>query len=166
MPLLKVFLDICLFRRGPQDVPASPLLFGLAMLVYLIVGVVLLSLEGPLFQAVLQALVELFVMLGFVWVNLRFLHLQPRFLKTGTAMLATDALISSLAVPLLAWMAWSEQGGEPYLLLLILMLWHLAVVAHILRHALSRPLSVGIGLAIVYIVATYQVMMLLFPPAG
>ena len=52
--LFNLFLDICLFRRGPQDVPASPLLFGLAMLVYLIVGVVLLSLEGPLFQAVLQ----------------------------------------------------------------------------------------------------------------
>ncbi|WP_045223494.1 hypothetical protein [Methyloterricola oryzae] len=166
MPLIQLFIDICLFRRGPQDVPASQLLLGLAVLVYLTVGVVLLGLEGMSMEAVLQALVELLILLGFVWGNLKFLRLQKRFVQTAIAMLGADALISSLAIPPVAWMAYSAGARGAYLLLLLLMLWHLAVVAHILRHALSRPLGVGIGLAVVYVVASYQVMLTLFPPAA
>ncbi|MBS1214980.1 MAG: uncharacterized protein H6R26_3597 [Proteobacteria bacterium] len=165
MPLLKLFVDICLFRRGPQDVPASQVLFGLAGLAYFIVGIALLGLEGLWSDAILQVLVESLILLGFVWTNLKFIGFQARFLQTATAMLACDALISSFAIPLLSWMAISADAKGAYLLLLILMLWHLAVVAHILRNALSRPLGVGIGLAIVYVVASYQVMLLLFPPA-
>lgn len=166
MPLIQLFIDICLFRRGPQDVPASRLLLGLAVAIYLGVGVALLGIEGMSVESVLQALVELLILLGFVWANLTFVRLQGRFVQTATAMLGSDALISSFAIPLVAWMALSEGARGAYLLLLLLMLWHLAVVAHILRHALSRPLGVGIGLAIVYVVASYQVMFALFPPAA
>ena len=165
MPLIKLFIDICLFKRGPQDVPASHILMGLAVVVYLIVGISLLGLEGLRAEAMLQALVELAILLGFVWANLKFMGLPNRFLQTSIAMLGSDALISSLAIPLVGWMALSEGAKGAYLLLLLLMLWHLGVVAHILRHALSRPVSVGIGLAIVYVVASYQLMLLLFPPA-
>jgi hypothetical protein len=166
MPLIKLFIDICLFKRGPQDVPASPVLLGLVVLVYLGVGFVLLSLEGQWSDAIMQVLVELSILLGFVWVNLRFMGFQARFVQTAAAMTGCDALISSFAVPLLSWMALSAQSKGAYLMLLGLMLWHLAVVAHIFRCALSRPLGVGIGLAIVYVVLSYQVMLLLFPPAA
>lgn len=166
MPLIKLFIEICLFRRGPQDVPASQLLMGLAIAAYLAVGIGLLAMEGLHLGAVLQALVELLILLGFVWANLQFMRLQNRFLQTAIAMLGSDALISSLAIPLVGWMALSEGAKGAYLLLLLLMLWHLAVVAHILRNALSRPLATGFGLAIVYVVASYQLMLILFPPAA
>ncbi len=58
MPLIKLFLDICFFKKGPRDVPASSLLLGLAVLAYLIVGVVLLGLERDWSGAVVEAVVE------------------------------------------------------------------------------------------------------------
>lgn len=165
MPLIKLFFDICLFKKGPQDLPASRLLLGLTMLAYLLVGVVLLGLESNWGDAVIQALVEVGMLLGFLFVTLKVAGLMHRFMQTTIAMLGTDALISSCAVPLLTWMLTSPQAKGVYLFLLMLMLWHMAVVAHILRHALSRSLAVGLGLAIVYIVASYQVMLLLFAPS-
>jgi hypothetical protein len=166
MPLIKLFFDICLFKKGPQDLPASGLLLGLATLAYLLVGIVLLGLEATWADAAIQALVEGAMLLGFLFITLKVTGLMSRFLQTASAMLGCDALISSLAVPLLTWMLTSPEAKGVYLFLLLLMLWHLAVVAHILRHALSRHLGIGLGLAIVYVVASYQVMLLLFAPSA
>lgn len=167
MPLIKLFLDICFYRKGPQDLPASGLLLGLSLLAYLTVGVVLLGLETTWTDAVIQALVEAGMLLGFVFITLQIAGLTSRFLQTSAAMVGTDAIISTFAVPLLTWMISSpESRGVIYLLLLMLMLWHLAVVAHILRHALSRSLAIGFGLAIVYIALSYRVMVALFAPTA
>jgi hypothetical protein len=42
--LIKLFFEICLFRAGPQDVPASDLLLALSLAVYLLVDVAVSSL--------------------------------------------------------------------------------------------------------------------------
>jgi len=162
MPLIKLFFDICLFKKGPQDLPASGLLLALTTAAYLLVGLILLGLETNWTDALVQVLAEAAMLVGFLFVTLKVAGLMPRFLKTTAAMLGTDALISCFAIPLLTWMMNAQGTQGVYLFLLLLMLWHLAVVAHILRHALSRPLAVGAGLAIVYVIATYQVMLLLF----
>ena len=44
LQFLKVFLDIVLWRRGPQDLPASPLLLGLSAVAYVAVSVLQLAL--------------------------------------------------------------------------------------------------------------------------
>jgi hypothetical protein len=164
MPVIKLFFDICLFRKGPQHVPASQMLLGVVGAAYLTVGLVLLGLETNWVDAILQVIAEAAMMLGFLWITLSVSGLMPRFLQTTIAMLGSDAMISSLAVPLIALIPNSHETTAVYLGLLFLMLWHLAVVAHIFRHALSRALGVGIALAIVYVVASYQVMLLLFAP--
>ncbi len=162
MPLIKLFLDICLFRKGPQDTPASTMLLKWTLGAYFLVGFVLLGLETRWVEAVLQILLEGVMLLGFVWVSLKAAGKMNRFVQTTIAMLGTDALISSFAVPLIAVAMAYPQTAIITLLLLMLMLWHLGVVAHILRHALSQTLAIGLGLAIVYVVFTYQIMILLF----
>jgi hypothetical protein len=162
MPLIRLFLDICLFKKGPQDTPASPVLMGLAVLAYLGVGMVLLGLETAWGEALLQVIVEALMLFGFIAGALILAGKRPRLVQTATALYASDALISSLAVPLLAWLLVTPDVKSVYLLLLLLMLWHLAVLGHILRHALSVPMSLGIGLAFVYMVSSYQIMMALF----
>jgi hypothetical protein len=159
-----LFLDIALFKKGPQDVPASRLLFGLALVADILVGMLLLGLESSAWEAVPKVLLEMAMLLAFTWVTLAGLKLEARFPQTGCAMLGTDALISGFAVPLLAWMMAAENGAPGYLLLMLLMLWHLGVIAQILRNALECPLAVAIVMAIVYIGGSYQIMVLLFPP--
>jgi hypothetical protein len=164
MPLLKLFLDICLFRKGPQDAPASPALLKLALSAYFLVGLLLAILEAHWLEGILQVLLEAAMLLGFAWASLMAAGKTSRWLQTAIAMLGTDALVSSFAIPLDAVLLASPQAGLLHLLLLLLMLWHIAVVAHILRHALSQALAVGLGLSIAYVFFSVQVLILLFGP--
>ena len=165
MELIVLFVDICLFKKGPQHVPASRFLFGLALVAYWLVGIALLVVETDWPHAALEAFVESALLLGFAW-SLLFLvaHKTERFLQAATALLATDALISTPGALLLRW--WAARPGEPLLQLALLglMIWHIAVVAHILRHALSRPLSYGFALSVLYVIVTYQLMSMIFAP--
>ena len=162
MPLLRLFLDICLFRKGPQDAPASALLLKLALAAYVLAGLALAALETPFPEGLAQVALEALMLLGFVWVSLAVAGKTGRYLQTLIAMLGTDALISGLAVPLQIMLLLDPQAGLAQWLLLLLMLWHMAVVAHILRHALSQPLAVGLGLSIVYVAFSLHVLIMLF----
>lgn len=136
--LLNLFFDICLFRKGPQDVPASSLLLGLSLVAYAVVGLLLLSTETTLPGALLQVAMEGGMLVGFIYVTLASADLKNRLLQTSIAMLGTDALIRSLAIPILFLSAGMHAVQNAHILLLMLMLWHVSVVAHILRHALSK----------------------------
>jgi hypothetical protein len=165
MPLIKLFLDICFFKKGPQDTPASNMLLVLAVFAYLIVGVVLLGLEGNRGEALVEAIVEGLMLFGFVYMALYLGKKLPRLQQTATALYACDALVSAAAVPLLAWLLVTPEAKPVYILLTLVTLWHLAVVGHILRHALAIPFFFGVGLAFGYVVISYQVMMVLFDRA-
>lgn len=162
---LVLFIDICLYRRGPQDVPASWLLFGLALAAYLLVGEVLLIVEADWLEAALQAAVEAVLLLGFCWLVLWFHGKQVRFLQSATALLATDAVISTPGALILQWWTAHPEIRLFQMALFALMIWHITVVAHILRHALSRPLFHGLALAVLYIIISYQIMSALFSPS-
>ncbi len=146
MPLIKVFMEICLFRKGPQDVPASTLLLRLALAAYFLVGLVLTSLENQWLEGILQIVVEGAMLLGFTWISVMMAGKRGRLMQTVSAMLGTDALLSSFAIPMQAVLLADPQYNIIYVILLLLMLWHIAVVAHILRHALSQTLAVGLRL--------------------
>ena len=45
------------------------------------------------------------------------------------------------------------------------MFWSIAVIAHILRHALSSSYAVGVLLALLYAIVSWNLGTLLFPPA-
>ena len=64
--LFRLFLDIALFRRGPQDVPDSPILLALAVLADVAISTVVGALEGDVLGAMLQALVASALLLAFV----------------------------------------------------------------------------------------------------
>lgn len=166
LDVIVLFVDICLFKRGPQDVPASWFLFGLVLIAYLIVGELLLMVESDWLEAGMQALTEAGLLLIFCWVILYFTGKTPRFLQTTIALLGTDAIISTPGALLLQWWVAHPEMRLFQTALFALMLWHIAVLAHILRHALSRPLVYGAALALLYILVTYQLMSMIFSPAA
>jgi hypothetical protein len=163
MELIVLFVDICLFKKGPQDVPASQLLFALTLVAYWIVGILLLGLQSDWLEATTQAVIESLLLIAFCWAVLRFARMSPRFLQTTTALLATDALISLPGALLLSWWLARPEAAGLQFALLGLTLWHLAVFAQVLRQALSRPLTVGAALAVAYVGLTYTIMSIIFP---
>jgi len=160
--LLKLFFDICLFKKKPQDIPASTWLFRFLISIYLATSFLLLMLSTDSFNALQQAFVEVLLILGFSWVILRISKRSARYQQTVCALMATDAIISFFAMPAMATLA-IQGSGLAFLVIISLMIWHWLVSGHIFSDALDQPFTFGLGIAFLYILSSYQVMALLFP---
>lgn len=166
--LLNLFFEICLFRRGPQDVPASAVLLRLSVLLYLAAGVILLAVDGsPLWQSAAKALLDFGLLAGMTWVVLRWRGHQGRFAQTLTALAGTGALLALVALPVVYWLHAGAAAGQVDALAALawfaILIWSLAVIGHILRHALEVALAAAILLAVAYLAVSVVVVGLLFP---
>ncbi len=144
--LFDLFLDICLLRRGPQDVPAGMALLKLCLLGYGLSGLVLLLLSTPAPVAILQILLDLVLLAGLLHLALLARRHSRRFEQTLSALTGTGTLMGLLTLPVMLWIVRQGPDGDtqlPSLLLLALMAWSIAVMAHILRHALDVPIWAG-----------------------
>lgn len=160
--LIMLFFRIALFKQGPQDVPASPMVLRTILPVYVLVNFLILMLNGTASTAVLQIGVDLAMMLCFTWPLLYFSNKRSRFQQTFSAMVGTDTVISFAAIPAIASLN-SQPDELAYLLMMAMMAWHWLVNGHILRNALDRSWFFGLGLALLYIMLSSQVMAVLFP---
>ncbi len=97
---LRIFIDIVLWRRGPQDLPASGLLLAITLAAYVLVGVVQLALlDEPGATWLVYLLADPVLLALFVWLLLRLYGHAERFQQTATAVLGTGALLGVALVP-------------------------------------------------------------------
>jgi hypothetical protein len=161
--IIKLLFDICLFKKGPQDLPYSVGLLRILLIVYISVRVLMLNIHFDWLNVLLQVIVEIFLVTGFFWIVLYLARKLGRFYQVISAVLGTDALISFFALPGMASMETRQGGILVFLVMLGLIGWHWAVTGHIIRNALEQSLSFSLGLAFLYLLGSYQVMSLLFP---
>jgi len=160
--LLTLFFDICRFKKGPQDVPVSKWLLFLLIPIYACVSFLILILSTDVFNAILQIIVEITFVLVSAKVILFLANKSDRYQQTASALIATDSVISFAAIPVMA--TFINQGSANSIIAItLLMLWHWAVSGHIFSQALEKHLSIGLGIALLYILLAYQLMALLFP---
>ncbi len=159
--LLKVFVDICLFRAGPQQLPASAFLLGLALAVHWLIDVVLELFSAPLVESLLMALLDTLLPLAVVY-GLLLLYRRPaRLEQTATALLGSEVLLDLPLLPLSAWVVFGAADPTlPSLLSLLLLVWAVAVAAHILHHALNVNRAIAAAYAVVYTVLSYALTVL------
>lgn len=136
MRQLMTFINLCLLRANPQDLPAAPALTVMALLAYTLVSVGLSFTDLGLGRAVLWAVLDTGVLAILTHSALLLRRFPERFYQTLTALMGSGALLGLLAWPIIALQNVTAQ--------IIMLVWSLAVVAHILRHALSVPLALGI----------------------
>ncbi len=159
--LIKLFFSICLFKKGPEDVPGSNFLLSLLIPVYFCVSYLVLSLSNDQINTVLQVLVEVILILGISWVIL-FLSKKPeRYQQTASALMGTDTIISFFALPAMATLI-GQGSSFAFIFVVLLMIWHWVVSGHIFSHALEQPIGFGLGVAFLYMLTSYQVMGFLF----
>ena len=153
--LLSRFFDICLLRAGPQDLPASGFLLGMALAAYFVLDFIAFSLVESPPQALMKSVLDLALFMGLTWAVLRGYGAGGRFTQTATALLGTGVLIGAVSLPVIGWLVrlQAEQAMEalPVLLWFMLLFWSIVVVAHILRHALSVSYAMGILYAVIYL---------------
>jgi hypothetical protein len=165
LALVHFFIDLCLLRRNPQDLPASAALFGVVLAVAVLGGVLLSVTAGASLAAGLaQTLLDLLLMLGVLHLALKVLNKQPRYLQAATALVGADVVIGlvallpvSLSRPIVTG---AEPGGDVLLagmLFLALVAWSVLVVGHILRHVFNLTLAQGVVIAIAFDILSFMV---------
>lgn len=160
--LFSLIFGICIFKKGPQDIPASRLLIQLLIPVYAVISFLILILNTDWFTAMLQVFVEIVLGLGLCWAILLIGNRSTRYQQTVCALIATDAFISFLALPSMTTLV-VQSGGIAFTFIVLLMIWHWLVSGHIFSHALNQPIFFGLGVSFMYLLTSYQIMGTLFP---
>lgn len=160
--VLRGFWPLCQLRAGPQDLPASPVLLRLVMLLCLFSSTLVFAVGSDWPAALLRAAVSLALSL-LLWSSvLRLFQREARRLQTLTAVFGCATLLNFALWPVLLLMARTEQPGLLPFLALGLALWSLVIGGHILRHALDWPLSRALLLALALFAVRYSVFYFIF----
>lgn len=167
--LLKLFFNICLFRAAPQDIPASNFLKIITVITYGLLSMGISLLEMPVGNAVLSALVDTLMLVGLAQASLWIRNFPERKTQTISALAGTGALLQLLAWPILNWLFQNDAAefATPLRwIYLFLVLWDLAIIAHILRHALSLTFPITAGISVLYVFLSYRVANILYIAAS
>jgi hypothetical protein len=156
LPILDVFLQIALRRRGPEDLPDSQFLLLIAGLAYLATQAVLAMPVYSTASVITRSLaLDVLLLCGLLWGMLRLAGRTPRFRQTLTAVLGTGALLGACMLPFNYWIGMAAERGTPSwagprIGLLAIISWWIVVNGHIFSRALSAPFAAGLALAIGY----------------
>ncbi|RMG37627.1 MAG: hypothetical protein D6720_02775 [Gammaproteobacteria bacterium] len=149
--LIEYFWQLLLLRRGPQDAPSSvallQLLIGLNLVVNALLG---RAIFGGLGRALGAEVIELLVSAALLFAALQVRERAARWRQSYIALLGAGVMMGLLA---LAYRSLAALIGTEMLadaVAMTLFFWGLAVLGHILRHALEISLAFGILLAFAY----------------
>ncbi len=153
MPL-KIFIDICLLRAAPQDLPVSRRAMLMALVAYAAAGVLGVLDVFAFESAVLAAVVDTLLLAAVTHLVLQWRRLENRLTQTLTALAGCGALLS-----LLAWGAAGlvREVFQPEWVWAGLLVWYTLVFGHIWRHALSIPFAAGVAASLLYLMLSMGV---------
>ena len=159
--LFTVVRDICLLRRGPQDLPYSTRLLAGICIASVALQLIIAQILGIQGNTIAASLFGLGFTLGVLYVLLSLRGVRSRFVQAASALLACALLFSVLSLPIAL-----LSGGKPptpenvtplQLLLglvsLPIVIWKIVIDAHILRNSLNLPFFAGLVIAIFWLLA-------------
>jgi hypothetical protein len=159
---LQTFLDIALWRKGPQDLPASSALAVLVLIAYMAAGFVRMQLFAlDMHETLLFVCIDAMMLGAWLWLVLAFFGRRQRFVQTITAALGVGLLMLLLDVTFrTAQLAFGlgESASLNWLLLRYLMT--ALVLGRIFMLALDRGLITGIALTVAILQSTNAVVRL------
>lgn len=157
--LLKTFLEIAVWRKGPQDLPASYLLAWLVLTAFVAVELVGVRLYDMSFEAALVFIsVDVLMLGGWLWVVLAFFGRRQRFVQTITAALGVYMLVLLLDIVMriaqLRFGLGDELTGNWLFARFVIIA---LVLGRIFMHALDRSLLTGMALTVAIVYSTEAV---------
>lgn len=166
--ILNSFWKICLLRLAPQDLPTSSLLLALSLLMYVLSSIVVGLVNMSPLSALLSGVVDVLIVAGLTFLLLWVRDLGVRYMQTLTALAGSGTILAVFAAPVLWWQV-QQPDVLPMvstMLMMALLTWNLVVVGHVLRHAISTKLYLGILIALVYLYVAISIISSLFKVTG
>ena len=159
--LLFAFVDICRLRLAPQGLPASSFLLGAILTAFTLLNFIIGAVDVTPRPAVAAALLNTGLLVLFTTIALRLRNHSARLPQTLTALAGSGALLGLLFLPIALLGSALESAAAKNIVAvswLLLLAWNVLIIAHILRHALSVPLSFGFTAALLYLWITFSSM--------
>ena len=177
--LLRQLFELCLLRRGPQDLPYSPsatLAFA-AALVAVQVAVARFAVDPPLTTLAGRALITLGLVLAVPAWLLRLRGMANRTVQTQLAMAGAGLLFTLAMVPVALVVLPAAPGPSApaqvsglalaaSLAAIVLFVWKLRVDAAIWRQSLEIPVGAAYVLAVSLVLAEFFLILGVSPPVS
>lgn len=163
--LLQFYVDLARLKRGPQDLPYSPVLLALMALLSVMIGTINgRELFGGVQAAFGANLVDLVLSLGLLWVLLKTKDKAARWQQTATAFLGLGVLAG--LIMLFVRTPADAFGVVQFAILidLVVAVWLHVALGNVLRHALEVPLLAGVLIVLAYTVFAFNLIAQVFPP--
>mgnify|MGYP003387294525 FL=1 len=168
--LIRLLFDICLLKKGPQDLNLTEGIKKGVFICYLLAGTGLLSIDGPLDEAIIKAFIEALMLMFFMFSLLAFYSFPKRFGQSMTAIFGTGALLSVISLPFMLMLNVLHEkqsaAGLVGLAVFLLVCWSFAVMGHIIREATQTSLTLSLLLTFCYLYLSYQFINLIYPLAA
>ncbi len=164
---LRLFLDLCLIKKGPQDVPDNTGLMKIVFFAYFMSGTVLLSADNSIVDAVIQALIDTVLIGLFMYVLVSFFSVPNRFNQSLIAIYGSGALITIFSTPVIFWVQALSNNEQPTgaagLVVFLIVCWSFVVMANIIKETIQKNLSTCLLLTFCYLYLSYQLINSLYP---
>ncbi len=165
--LVQLFTQIALSRRGPQDLPASPVLLLITIIGYFVVNYIVSLALPPIDSWLLHLFVDVAFTLAWYAVLLRAFGKRERFLQTATAMFGYQLVLAPLwiaAIYLSRRFADDVVFQFPVAVVgLAIAIWIIRAGSHVLKAALELPMPACVVLIILQILAGQLVLVAITP---
>ena len=161
--IIKILFDICLLRKGPEDLPVN----GVLMLILVVISFVVSIWIGLIIYdkhiAINTSIVELIFSIIFVKILLR--KNPERFMQTFSAMLGAVTIINIISLPILIPLSYEELNQNITslfgLLSFALLIWVVVVYGSIFSRAISSVFRYGILISVGYVLLSIIILQLL-----
>lgn len=165
--VIRLFVQIALLRRGPQDLPASVFLLVITVIGYALVIIVICSLLSPASAWSLPLLVYVLFTLAWYGGMLRLLGRPERTVQTVTAVFGLQAVVSPPMIVSQWLMRRFGQDSDWQLPIavsvLALGIWLIAALSHVVKAALEWSTAASVALVILQIAAAQLLAVVIFP---
>lgn len=163
--LLRVVVDLCRFRRGPQDLEHAPDRLVMLLVASTVLDVLLGAALGESSGILARSFVSTALALGLCWMALAIRGMRSRYVQTATALVACSMVFAVIQLPL-ALIAGAPPenpnalSGAQVLLgwaMIVLLMWKLGVDAHIVRQAMDSPFALALALVTSWLIAYWAI---------
>ena len=173
--LFRLFIDVALLKKGPQDVPYSVFLFTLLFVVVFVSDIILLQIPGPegrayTFVDVLKALTITYcILLSMLYLVFYMQKKTNRYLQSITALTGFGLLVNILQFPIIFLIQLALINKISGMVIMISLLqmflfgWILVVNYHIFRQAFSSSMLFAAGLSLSYFTLGLMTQLMLLP---
>ncbi len=161
--LLKVFIDIALWRKGPQDLPASRALLWLIAGVYALISVIeLLVLDKQFASALVLVALDIAMTVLWLWGLLTLFSKSARLLQVATAVFGVETLLAIVVIAA-RMVTMGTMSQLPAAMDLLNLSLYLVLVGRMLAVAIDGSMFTGVPLALAIAVSTTVIAQIAVP---